>query len=155
MGDNAESVQARPMEVGVVVSDLECQVTFYRDALGCTEERRVELPHALAEEMGIASSGPVTLVVMRAPGGEGIKLLSTHQASTRRQRPETFTDHAGVAYLTFGVDDLQRTVSRLLAAGATLRSRTARVQVGPEVAVVFVDDPDGNTIELVERGYAR
>jgi catechol 2,3-dioxygenase-like lactoylglutathione lyase family enzyme len=143
-------MQTRPLEIGIVVGELERQITFYREGLGCTEVRRVDLPSAVTKPSGLGSS--VTLVLMLTPGGEGIKLISPHGGDSPPQaRPDDLTSSRGVAYLTFGVADLDPAVRRLLAAGATLRSAVPRVRTGPDTAIVFLDDPEGNTIELVER----
>ena len=148
--DMGPEPEPRPLEAGIVVHDLERQVRFYRDGLSCTEFRRVELPDAIAEQSGLGSA--LTLVLMRTPAGEGIKLLRPHGAPpTSPAAPENLTARRGVAYLTFDVADLEAAVGRLVAAGATLRSARQRVQLGSGTALVFLDDPEGNTIELVER----
>jgi catechol 2,3-dioxygenase-like lactoylglutathione lyase family enzyme len=138
------------MEIGIVVGKLERQVAFYRDGLDCTEVRRVDLPAAVAEPSGFGSA--VTLVLMRTPGGEGIKLISPRRGEVPPRVPaEDLTSRRGIAYLTFAVDDLDPAVQQLLAAGAMLRSAAPRIPLGPNMAIVFLDDPEGNTIELVER----
>src|SRR6266480_78640 len=118
------------MEIGIVVGELERQVTFYRDGLNCTEARRVDLPSAVAEPSGFRSS--VTLVLMLTPGGEGIKLISPHRGEVPPGPPaKDLTSRRGVAYLTFAVADLDATVRQVLAAGATLRSAAPRIPLGP------------------------
>ncbi|MFI7701882.1 VOC family protein [Nonomuraea sp. NPDC049480] len=66
-----EAVMARPLEVGIVVADLDGLVRFYTEALGCREIRRSAVPASIN---GPAGLGGATVVapprLLRRPRGQ-------------------------------------------------------------------------------------
>jgi glyoxylase I family protein len=110
----------------LVVADSHRSLCFYRDVLGMPVLDRPDLPFPGAW-LGV--------------GGQQIHLLELPNPDPVEGRPEHGGLDRHVALLVAGLD---RICQRLEAAGiAHTRSRSGR-------AAVFVRDPDGNALELME-----
>jgi catechol 2,3-dioxygenase-like lactoylglutathione lyase family enzyme len=59
--------QIAPMEVGLVVRDLDRMLRFYIDALSMSEVRRADIPAPLSQAIRTAANGYVN-VWLRSPG---------------------------------------------------------------------------------------
>jgi len=139
----------RLSHVGVCVADLERSLRFYCEGLGFREISALELagePAAtLLELPGVAlrarylerDGAVVELLYYRTPGATG----------DGGARP---MNALGLTHLSFQVDDLDASAARLVSLGGRLLDHT-RVQ-SPRLRsrAVFLTDPDGTRIELVE-----
>ena len=56
----------------------------------------------------------------------------------------------GNVFLTFIVDDLKHTVSRIKDTGAPIRTQGSIMEVRDGVFLSIIDDPEGNHLEFVE-----
>ena len=131
---------------GLVVSDLDRAVEFYRDVLGFELERRFE---AQAESFG------ELLGVERAPAelafldGGNVKLeLETHETSEVSVSDITTPTDVGVPHLCLEVDDIEA-VYREYSDVANFLTPPGRASDSGAV-IVYLRDPDGNLIELLE-----
>jgi catechol 2,3-dioxygenase-like lactoylglutathione lyase family enzyme len=124
------------VQIGIVPTDLEASLHFYRDVLG------------------FEYLGPVPVIEGRilhrfAVDGGILKLLEQPASSPPpavSPRPGAFQTATGIRWITLHVDDLD---------GYTERCREQVWQVGtteirPGVRFAIVEDPDGNAVELVE-----
>ncbi|MFN2287060.1 MAG: VOC family protein [Chromatocurvus sp.] len=140
----------KPLELGVVVSDLEAAEAFYGGLLGLIPERRVTIGAAVGARTGVSGAG-FTVSRYKAPCGAVVKLL--HPAGAT---PEPGADAAEIcsrattAFLTLVVDNLRELVKQLQASGVRVRTRPAIVEVRPGMHLAFVEDPDGFPVELVQ-----
>jgi len=141
--------QTAPMEVGLVVADLDRMYRFYVEVLSCTEVRRADIPADLSRAIRTASDGYVN-VWLRTPNGEVIKLVKPPAAPARVATPAFSSERTGFAYLTFYCSDLEATLAAALAAGAVERSEPSTRSGAIGVKLVFFEDPEGNVVELVE-----
>ncbi|MFW5973414.1 MAG: VOC family protein, partial [Bacteroidota bacterium] len=90
--------------VGIGVRDLGAQISFYRDQLGFTEERRFDLPEA-----------GLRIVVMNGPDGSRIELLAPSTSL-----PADGPARAGTKHVCFVVDDLDAVQNDLRSRGAAI-----------------------------------
>lgn len=140
---------ARVTHLGICVSDLEASLAFYRDALGFeyASELSVEgdapatllrLPHASLRAVYLRRDGfVIELLHYDAPGHSG-------DGSPRAMNA------LGLTHLSLRVPDLAAALSDLEARGVNVL-RDTRIEVpGTRAKAVFVTDPDGTLIELVE-----
>jgi len=59
----------------------------------------------------------------------------------------------GNAHVAFTVDDLESTVASLMEPGVTLTVEPKTLTAdGQDYKIAFIEDPDGNKIELIQRG---
>lgn len=127
---------------GLLVSDVARSVRFYVDALGLTEVTRpstFDTPGAWLQV-----------------GDQQIHLIGETEPGRARAMTPAY-DHAEVVigygtHLALVVDDLDEALARAARAGVTPPGEVfAR---GDGVKRVFVTDPDGHVIELMQTGIA-
>jgi catechol 2,3-dioxygenase-like lactoylglutathione lyase family enzyme len=117
------------MGTSIPSADFERSVAFYTKGLGMTAAQ---------------GAGPNEMVVMFPGGGATILLQKTREsADSTAVRPS-------LGRLTFLVPDLKVLADRLAAAGYPLGRINVMAQY--HVSVAQTKDPDGNSIELVQRG---
>jgi catechol 2,3-dioxygenase-like lactoylglutathione lyase family enzyme len=116
--------------VRYLVTDVDRAVAFYVETMG----------FALDQQMG-AAFARVTL-------GDLTLWLSGPTSSAARPMPDGREPlPGGWNRFVLEVDDIDASVARLLAAGATFRNS---IVTGPGGRQILVDDPDGNPIEIFE-----
>ncbi len=118
------------------VSDLDASLEFFHEALGLDIVMRIE-PDDPGAEGGIAAGLRIAGVVV--PGGMVIELV---QGMT--------TKLESAAVLALNVADVRAAARQAEAAGLT--PTMPPTEVMPGVTMMFLADPDGRTIELVEFG---
>jgi len=118
--------------LNLLVSDLDRSLVFYRDQLGLQEMTRL-----------VRDSGETWLVYLRITDLQYLELMT--QASNDRAPANGL---AGVNHLCLTIDDLGVEAARLAAAGVVLTSKIKLGQDGNRGA--WIEDPDGNRIELME-----
>jgi catechol 2,3-dioxygenase-like lactoylglutathione lyase family enzyme len=123
--------------VVVRVRNLEPALRFYRDALGCAEERRIE-------ELGLfqlrAGTSLIDLVLVDSPlGRAGGQAPGAAGAGGRNM------DHFAIALGSF---DEERIRSHLTAHGIEPGEVSQRYGAGGSGPSMYIRDPDGNVVEL-------
>ncbi|WP_007510749.1 VOC family protein [Pseudofrankia saprophytica] len=136
--------------IGLCVSDFERSLRFYTEGLGfelaegfdigdaLAQLAEVEPPMSCRSQMIVKGSTKLQLLGWKTPAAEGAALV------TRRQ--------IGFTHLSAYVDDLTEVEARLVALGATPieHTRTHIPMRGGAMDVLFLADPDGIRIELVQ-----
>lgn len=130
----------RYLHTMVRVSDLDASMSFWRDALGLVEIRRMENPQ-----------GRFTLVFLAAPEDADCARMdnSPMVELTHNWDPETYVGGRNFGHLAYSVLDIYKACARLTAAGVTI-NRPPR-----DGHMAFVRSPDGISIELLQEGDAR
>ena len=130
------------IDIAVICSDFDESLHFYRDLLGLEVALDIQIPASTATGAKLAP-GPFRQVRLRA-GQTLIKLVAVE--SPPAARPSTF--QAGVRLLTFIVEDVPTTVSRLTEKGVQFLSEPV---LAPDAKyVVCAQAPDGILIEFVQ-----
>lgn len=122
-----------PVSVRYIVEDIEAAIGFYRDQLG------FDLVVHPAPGFAILSKGELRLL-LNIPGDRG---GGAGQAMPDGSLPSP----GGWNRIQVAVDDLDATVDRLTAAGATFRNTTVTGNGGRQI---LLEDPAGNPVELFE-----
>jgi catechol 2,3-dioxygenase-like lactoylglutathione lyase family enzyme len=133
------------------VSDLKRSLTFYREALGMTVSQQFDATGAAldarerAQNGRLAEGSPNTVLTFGPdPTSPVIMLLRDNSAGAPRK-----IEHAhGYARVALRMSNLPAVSARLTAAG--FRPGAILGAHGTH-QVMFVTDPDGYTVELVER----
>ena len=123
--------------VVIRVSNLERSLAFYRDALGCTEERRIE-------ELGLiqlrAGASLIDLVPVQSPLGRAGGAAPPGAAEGGRNM-----DHFALEIASFDEADIRRHLERHGIESGDVGTRYGAQGSGPSM---YLRDPDGNTVEL-------
>lgn len=139
--------------VGIVVSDLEKSLHFYRDVLGLKIVKMMDESGDYIDNMSALKNVKVTTVKMAAGDGDleaGNLIELLHYQSHPRKRDNSAEICAiGISHVAFTVDDLEYEYERLKNHNVFFN---APPQLSPDgyAKVTFCKDPDGNFIELVQ-----
>ena len=133
---------------GIVVSNMETSLPFYRDLLGLQVwwDQIEEGP--LVEAVTGVPGARMHTVKMKAPDGVSIELLQ-YLNTPRSVPPLSKANDVGCNHVALRVDNLDAFYERARAAG--IRFNTAPVAAaGGKAKVTYCRDPEGVYLELVE-----
>jgi catechol 2,3-dioxygenase-like lactoylglutathione lyase family enzyme len=133
--------------VGVVVDDLQAAIDFFL-ALGMELEGQgsVEGSDRIVGLEGVRAD----LAFVRTPDGHGkLELTKFNAPSATSLEPGAAANVPGLRHLTFAVDDIDETLTRVRPHGAELVGEV--VQFGDTYRLCFLRGPEGIIIELAER----
>jgi catechol 2,3-dioxygenase-like lactoylglutathione lyase family enzyme len=140
--------------VGLTTSNLERALRFYRDLLGfrvlaVTRERRPEFAQLLGLDQ-------IDVLLADLDAGDGRIVELVQHMSPLGGVTSYMSKDAGGVHLAFRVSDLSHIADVLAAEGVTMISAHAMTLDEPGtpwdgVKVLFIRDPDGAIIELIER----
>ena len=138
-----------PFEMGICVDDLENMIAFYGDVLGFKLISKIDVPADKSNEAGFTSGG-YTIVRMQTNYGERIKLVRPMTSPNPRTSGKEVLSKKGNVFLTFIVEDLKLTVSRIKDTDTPIRTQGSIMEVRDGVFLSIIDDPEGNHLEFVE-----
>ena len=136
---------------GITVSDLERSLAFWRDVLGFELSHTAHQKGELAEEITGVKGAELKLAVLKTPGGHKIELLE-YLAPTDRKCAHVRPCDTGFMHVALLVEDLNAALDRIAVAGWKTAGQPQILTKGPNAGkrVVYVRDPDGTTIELMQ-----
>jgi catechol 2,3-dioxygenase-like lactoylglutathione lyase family enzyme len=126
-------LSSEAIEVGVVVRDVDRSLAFYRDVLGL--EYLGDLDFSIAH-------------MWRFQAGTSVVKLLRFADEPAASNPPGEVSATGYRYLSLFVSNLEELVSECAAFGATVAIPVTEFQPGSRFA--FVEDPEGNRIELLD-----
>ncbi len=137
---------------GFTVSNLERSLAFWRDVLGFELSHTAHQTGELASEITGVPGAEIKLAVLKAPGGHKIELLEYHAPPARKRHGNLRPCDLGHAHVALLVDDLEAILERIAAQGWKAAGQPQTLVSGPNAGkrVVYVRDPDGATIELMQ-----
>jgi len=145
------------IDLGMVVSDLEKSITFYKDVIAFEEVAGFQVPPEFASDTGLANNLALDVHVLVLRQGEKATKLKLMQfkSSPGARVDNTFIHSSyGFRYLTIAVKDVNAAVARAEKAGAKpIAKCPVPLPVGfpSGLALTNYRDPDGNLVELVGR----
>jgi len=136
---------------GITVSNLERSLVFWRDVLGFEFSHTAHQKGELAQEITGVEGAEIKLAVLRVPGGHKIELLE-YLAPADRKRADIRPCDVGSLHVALLVHDLDSVLERIAASDWKAGGKPQTLQSGPNAGkrVVYVRDPDGTTIELMQ-----
>jgi catechol 2,3-dioxygenase-like lactoylglutathione lyase family enzyme len=143
------------IDIGVVVSDLDKSVAFYKDAIGFSEAPGFSVPDDFCADAGLTDNLALEIRVMVLGDGDDatkLKLMAVPGAANRKSDNSFIHSQLGYSYLTIYVADADQTAERLKAAGVKpVAQGPVPLPEGFPAGMVLsvVRDPDGNLIELI------
>ena len=136
---------------GITVSNLERSLAFWRDVLGFEFSHTAHQTGEMAEEITGVKGTELKLAVLKTPSGHKIELLE-YLAPTDRKRANLRPCDVGHIHVAVLVDDLDTVLDRIAASGWKAAGKPQTLKTGPNAGkqVVYVRDPEGTTIELMQ-----
>ena len=138
------------IDIGIVCSDLERSVRFYRDSLGLSEVPSFTGAAKVTGDCGLCDYRDVPVRQFTIPGSKGttLKLMAFTPAPVAINQ-RYLESSLGLRYLTFFVDDIEAARLRLAKSGVAFLAKGPVAIPGTPLFLAVVKDPDGNFIELV------
>jgi catechol 2,3-dioxygenase-like lactoylglutathione lyase family enzyme len=134
--------------LGLCVAALGPALAFWRDGLGFRETGRLDVAgEAAARLLGLAAVALRAVYLER--DGLRIELLEFREPGHVGAATPRPVNQLGFSHLSLRVEDLDAALARLRAAGGRVLEET---RIEQPARAVFVTDPDGARVELVERG---
>jgi catechol 2,3-dioxygenase-like lactoylglutathione lyase family enzyme len=136
---------------GITVSDLERSLAFWRDVLGFELSHRAHHTGELASEATGVPGAEISIAVLKTSGHK-IELLEYLAPPDRKQHVDLRACDVGSVHVAFTVDNLDAVLSAIAASGWKVAGKPQTLKSGPNTGkrVVYVRDPDGTTIELMQ-----
>lgn len=113
--------------VGIVVEDLAAAIAFFLE-LGLELEGEATVGGQWADDLLALDGVRADIAVVRTPDGHSRIELSTFHSPAATAPPNAPVNTPGIPRLTFVVDDLDDTLTRLHAHGATLVGTVAQYE---------------------------
>lgn len=138
---------------GITVSDVERSLRFWRDVLGFELSHRAHQKGELAEQITGVAGAEILIAVVKAPGHK-IELLEYRGPVDRRKQSALRPCDLGHVHVALTVENLDAVLETIAASGWQAARSAQTLRVGPNAGkrVVYVRDPDGTTIELMQPG---
>jgi catechol 2,3-dioxygenase-like lactoylglutathione lyase family enzyme len=136
---------------GITVSNLDRSLAFWRDVLGFEFSHTAHQTGEMAEEITGVKGAELKLAVVKAPSGHKIELLE-YLAPPDRKLTDVRPCDVGHIHVAVLVDDLDSVLDRIAASGWKAAGKPQTLKTGPNAGkqVVYVRDPEGTTIELMQ-----
>ncbi len=134
-------------QVGMTVKEMRTSLEFYSKTLGFPIVAVKEMPSKVIEEVyGLKADTKVKIALLRTGWGSMIELF---EFVPTKKRTETKWNHPGMTHIALDVGNIKRAKKRLEKNGVEFITDSIKVE-GTEV--IFLKDPDGHLIELIDLG---
>jgi catechol 2,3-dioxygenase-like lactoylglutathione lyase family enzyme len=136
---------------GITVSNLERSLDFWQNVLGFELSHRAHQTGQLAAEITGVAGAEILIAVVKAPGHK-IELLEYRAPADRKQHVDLRPCDVGSVHVALLVDDLDPVLQKIAASGWKAAGTPQTLTTGPNAGkrVIYVRDPDGTTIELMQ-----
>lgn len=122
------------VDLGIVVSDITKSLDFYQGVLGLNKSEELSTQFGTLHRLHFGTSDIKLIDPKQVPAAGTIGLEK----------------QIGLRYISFRVQDISALCVELQAKGVEFSM--AETEVRPGVRMAMVNDPDGNTVELIQRG---
>ena len=138
----------RMHHTGFVVRDIDKAVEFYSGVIGLEVQSRYERAGAGIDQVIGYDGAHLRIALLGAPGGEHMFELIQYLNPLSGERPTEERSVLGGSHLGFLVDDIGAAFDRIAASDA--RILNPPTDVAPGRTACYLQDPDGNWIELIQ-----
>jgi len=133
---------------GIVVTDMDRSLKFYRDLLGLEVVLDREQSNAFLDKLLALEHVKMRVAIVKAQDGNQIELFQFYSHPDKPVDQVTI-NRVGCSHVCFAVDDVDKDYQRLRDAGIQFNCSPT---VSPDgyAKVTYGHDPDGTTIELTQ-----
>ena len=137
---------------GITVSNLERSLAFWRDILGFEFSHSAHQKGEMVEQITGVQGAELKLAVVKAPGGHKIELLEYLAPADRKKDAQLQPCDVGHVHIALTVKNLEPLLQKIADSGWKAAGKPQTLTKGPNGGkrVIYVRDPDGTTIELME-----
>ena len=139
----------RLTHIGICVTDLERSVAFYRDALGFATRSRLDVEGAEYEQLLDLQNVRLRAVYLERDGTR-IELLHFRAPGETGGPGPRPINQTGLTHLSFRVASLNEAIAAVESNGGRALASSRIDNPRFQTAAIFVTDPDGLRIELLE-----
>lgn len=125
------------IDLGIVTTDAEPLLKFYRDTLGLAEEGKMDMP------------GGGKMVRLNC-GTTTVKIVVNAKEPAGSAPPGGIGGATGYRYFTISVSNLVEATDECAAAGYKVVVPPTEIRAG--ITISMIEDPDGNWVELLQAG---
>lgn len=139
------------VDIGIVASNVEKAIKFYKEALGFTEVPGFDVSAEMGRDSGLTDSKAFRVrvfVLGDEPTATKIKLMEFPDAPGKKVDNQFIHSSLGVRYLTIFVADTNAAVERAKKASVVPVKEPYQLGGGNNY-LTLLKDPDGNFVELV------
>ncbi len=132
----AISLAKEALDVGIITSNGEKMLAFYRDVLGLAQEPSIPFP-------GLGT-------IHRLVCGSSILRIVASENAVENVAGGAFASRNGIRYLTINISNLDQVVADCKAFGCNIAVDIRELR--PGVRCCQLQDPDGNYVEFICAG---
>jgi len=125
------------IDLGIITTDADKSLAFYRDTLGLAEDGVMDMPGG--GKMVRLSCGTATL-----------KIVVNAKEPAATSPAGGIGGATGFRYFTISVSNLKQATDECAAAGYKIAVPAREIR--PGVMISIIEDPDGNWVELLQMG---
>ena len=137
------------IQMGVVVSDLQESLDFYKKIIGMEEVGEFSVPKEFGKDSGLTGGLPFDVKILKLedhPGANQYKLMSFKKP--KKKKTGHIQDDTGVQYITIFVKSVKPFIERCKRNNIPLLGKTP-IKLADGRSFVLIQDPDGTFIELI------
>ena len=140
--------------VNLVVNDMPRMIGFYQDALGLQLTKRATISGAWIGAVTGLAQVEAEVAFLEPPAGPAIELICYRTPPGVRPEGQGVANNQGFRHLAFRVEDIDRLVVKMEAAGVRFLSPVQHVPATQvdyadvRKRIVYCRDPEGNLLEL-------
>jgi catechol 2,3-dioxygenase-like lactoylglutathione lyase family enzyme len=147
-----EEFSLSTIHMGMIVSDLEKSMSFYKDTVGFVQVDNTEfdVDADFGKRSGLTDSLSIHVEILKLGKGDRatqLKLMSFGEKA-KKQENEYIHSNVGIQYLTIFVTELEPIVERIKKNKVKMLGETP-IPLGTDQHFVLVKDPDGTFVELI------
>ena len=143
---------SKVIHIGVVVSDLEKSLEFYKDVIGMVQvdQESFDVNANMGRRTGLTDGIPFHVEVLKLGSGSDasqFKLMSFGDKA-QKQENEYIHNHTGIQYITIFVNELEPIIKRIKAHNVKMLGETPTL-LSEGTYFISIKDLDGTFIELI------
>ena len=144
------------IDVGVVVTDIEKSLDFYKKVVGFSEAEGFKVVGKFPKSVGLTDGTPLSIHVLTLGTEEHATKLKLMQVASKKparivKQPYIHTI-AGPSYLTIFVHDVEVVMNRANKMGYKPYAKSPQILpegLPQDICLLMLKDPDGNFVEIV------